>query len=113
MAKMFLCLFVSVLLFFLSGFSWAISLFWGLSFIPGVHAAITDQTPFPNISFQHFSNFINGNFSPNISLATVLLLLFSLIKNPELLNLHAQQAHPVYHNEKKIQASSWIKSLSR
>ena len=95
----------SVLLFF-SGFSWAILLFLGLSFVPGVHAAITDQTPFPKISFQQFSNFINGNFSPNISLATVLLLLFSLIKNPELLNLHAQQVHPVYCTEKKIQASS-------
>ena len=87
-------------------------MFLGLSFLPGVHATATDQTPFPNISFQQFNNFIHGNFSPNISLATVLLVLFSLIENPELLNLHARQAHPAYKNEKKIQASSWLKSLS-
>ena len=102
-----------MLLFFLSGLSWVISLFLGLSCISGVHAATTDQTPFPNVSFQHFSNFITGNFSSNISLATVLLVLFSLIENPELLNLHARQVHPVYRSEKKVQASSWLKILSR
>jgi len=100
-------------LFFFSSFSWAISLFLGLSLLPCVQAATTDQTPFPNISFQQFSNFIHNNFNSNISLATVLLVLFSLIENPELLNLHARQAHPVHHNEKKILANSWLTSLSR
>ncbi len=103
----------SVLLFYLSGFSWTTLLLLGLSLLPGVHATTTDHTPFPNITFQHFSYFVLGHFSPHISLATVLLLLFSLTENPELLNLHARQAHPAYHNEKKIQASSWLKCLSR
>ena len=40
-------------------------------------------------------------------------MLFSLIENPELLNLHARQAHPVYRNEKKTIVTGWLKSLSR
>ena len=112
MINCFLFFFLSVL-FSLAGFSWAIFLFIGLCLLPEVHAATTNQTPFPNISFLHFSNFIQENFSSNISLASVLLVLFSLIENPDLLNLHARQAHPVYKHEKKILASSWLKSLSR
>ncbi len=100
-------------MFYFSGFSWAFFLFLSLFLLPGVHAATTDQTPFSNISFQHFSNFVQCHFSPHISLATALLVLFSLIENPDLLNLHARQAHPAYHNEKKIQASSWLKCLSQ
>ena len=111
MINCFLFFFLSVL-FSLAGFSWAIFLFIGLCLLPEVHAATTNQTPFPNISFLHFSNFIQENFSSNISLASVLLVLFSLIENPDLLNLHARQAHPVYKHEKKILASSWLKSLS-
>jgi hypothetical protein len=88
-------------------------LFLGLSLFPGVQAATADQIPFPNISFQQFSNFIQSNFNSNISLATVLLVLFSLIENPELLNLHARQTHPLHRNEKKILATGWLKSLSR
>ena len=42
---------------------------------------------------------------------TVLLVFFSLLENPDLLNLCACQTHPKLPNEKKIIASSWMKSL--
>lgn len=50
-------------------------------------------------------------FRPKISLATVLLLLFSMIENPELLCLHAHQQHST-EEENKVVASGWIQSLS-
>ena len=48
--------------------------------------------------------FIEDTFGPKISLATVLLVLFSMT---ELLSLHACQQHPS-EEEKKITASGWI-----
>ena len=77
-----------------------------LTFMPFVSAAPQTQ-PFPQISFKDFSQFIEGVFGPKISLATVLLLLFSMTENPELLSLHARQQHPT-GEEKKIVASGWI-----
>jgi hypothetical protein len=54
-----------------------------------------------------FSIFIEDTFGTKISLATVLLLLFSMIENPELLSLHARQQHPS-EDENKTLASGWI-----
>ena len=82
-----------------------------LTFVPFVSAAPQTQ-PFPEISFKVFSMFIEDTFGPKISLATVLLILFSMTENPELLNLHAHQQHPT-EDENKITASGWIRSLSR
>ncbi len=73
----------------------------------------TRSHPFPNPTFKAFSDFILATFNSNISLTTVLLLLFSLTDNPDLLNLHARQFHPLYHGERKIQATGWIKALAR
>jgi len=42
----------------------------------------------------------------------VLLVLFSLIENPELLNLHARQQNPEYDGEHKTVASGWMRALS-
>ena len=50
-------------------------------------------------------------FGSDISLATVLLLLFTMTENPELLSLHAHQQHPA-EGENKTVASGWIRSLS-
>jgi CxC5 like cysteine cluster associated with KDZ transposases len=106
---------------FLAGFSLksytlaaspAIWLVTWLAFVPGV-LATDSTTPFPNIPFQAFSQFILTTFNPEISLGTVLLVFFSLVENPDLLNLHARQKHPKVQNEKKIIASSWMKSLGR
>ena len=78
-----------------------------LAMIPGVTAG-SGQTPFPNIKFRTFSDFINSNFSLQVSLATVLLVLFSMLENPELLNLHTHMKHPEQQGEKKVHASSWL-----
>jgi len=76
-----------------------------LAIISGVTAG-SGQTLFPNIKFHAFSDFINSNFSSQVSLATVLLVLFSMLENPELLNLHAHMKHPKHQRERKIHASS-------
>ena len=59
-----------------------------LAFVPLVSAAPKTQ-PFPNLPFKVFSGFVEQTFGPDISLATVLLLLFTMTENPELLSLHA------------------------
>ena len=46
-------------------------------------------------------------------MATVLLVLFSLTENPELLSLHAHQQHPECKDEHKTVASGWMQALSR
>jgi CxC5 like cysteine cluster associated with KDZ transposases len=81
-----------------------------LAFVPLVSAAPKTQ-PFPNLPFKVFSGFVEQTFGPNISLATVLLLLFTMTENPELLSLHARQQHPA-EGENKTVASGWIRSLS-
>jgi hypothetical protein len=83
-----------------------------LSLLPG-SAAMSDQTEFPDIQFATFSKFILKEFSPSISLATVLTLLFSLIENTELLNLHARQQYSLHKEERCVMTSSWIKHLSQ
>jgi hypothetical protein len=82
------------------------------TFIPLVSAASQTQ-PFPNVSFKVFSTFVEQSFSSQVSLATVLLVLFSLTENPELLTLHARQQNPEYTGECKAVASGWMRALSR
>jgi hypothetical protein len=79
--------------------------------MPFVSAAPQTQ-PFPDVPFKIFSTFIEDTFGSKISLATVLLILFSMIENPELLSLHARQQHPT-KDENKTLSSGWIRSLSR
>ena len=57
-----------------------------ITYIPLVTAAPQTQG-FPDVPFYIFSNFIQDTFSSNVSLATVLLVLFSLTENTELLQL--------------------------
>jgi len=76
-------------------------------------AALPVETPFPDIPFDEFSQFIKRNFSSSISLASVLCLLFSMTENPELLTLHARQQNPRVEGENRVSASGWIKCLSR
>ena len=68
---------------------------------------------FPDITFKVFSGFIKENFSSHITLSTVLLVLFSLTDNTDLLNLHAQQQNPTCKAENKVYISGWLKSLCR
>jgi len=79
---------------------------------PGVNAMQNEQA-FPDISFKVFNDFIAQNFSSKITLATVLMLLFTTVENPDLLNLHQCQQNPQLSDEKRVNLSSWIKSLAR
>ena len=76
-------------------------------------AAIPDQHPFPDIKFKVFNKFVTQNFSSQVSLATVLLVLFSLTENTDLLNLHGRQMNPYLPGEKKQTVSGWMKALAR
>ena len=76
-----------------------------MALIPSVNAS---QRDFPNITFQSFSHFISSTFHPDISLATVLFLLFSLTENTDLLNLHSRQKQQVYPSEKGTKNTGWM-----
>jgi CxC5 like cysteine cluster associated with KDZ transposases len=60
-----------------------------------------------------FSEYVDEHFSSSIPLSTVLTLLFTLIENPDLLNLHARQQNPTYPGERNIIITGWMKVLSR
>ena len=79
---------------------------------PGANAA-QKETPFPDITFRAFNKFIEQNFSSKITLSTVLMLLFTITENTDLLNLHQRQQNPQVLGEKRVELSSWINSLTR
>lgn len=82
-----------------------------LSALPSA-AAKSPQASFPDIRFSVFNEFIATHFSSKVSLATVLLVLFSMLDNPDLLTLHFQQKNPTCNGENEIQVSGWIKALA-
>ena len=102
----------SFFFYFLSSFSVFIWLSIWFAFLPCVMASQT-TTPFPEIKFRVFSDFISSTFNSNISLATVLVVFFSLIENPEILNLHARQKNPQLSSEYSIVSSAWMHALCR
>ena len=79
-----------------------------MALIPPVCAS---QQDFPNISFQSFSLFIFSTFHYNISLETVLFLLFSLTGNTDLLNLHSWQQQKIYPSERGKLFTGWMIAL--
>ncbi|KAF8870104.1 hypothetical protein BD779DRAFT_1456000 [Infundibulicybe gibba] len=80
--------------------------------IPGVNAASV-QDSFPDVTFKAFNQFVNANFDDKISLATVLMVLFTMTDNTDLLNLHARQKHPTCDGEYASNTTGWMKSLAR
>lgn len=82
------------------------------SFLPVV-MALPDERPFPDITFKIFSQFVKENFSSKISLSTVLLVLFTMTENTDVLSLHARQKNPVFAGEKASISSGWIRGLAR
>jgi hypothetical protein len=76
-------------------------------------AVASDLDPFPDVMFEVFSDFINGNFSSKISLATVLTVLFTLTSNSELLNLHARQQNSQNATEVNQAVTGWMNASSR
>ena len=83
-----------------------------LAFLPMV-TAVPDEGQFPNISFKLFSQFVQENFSSRITLSQVLLVLFTITDNHDLLNLHARQQNPRYNGENNSLMSGWLKCLAR
>lgn len=81
--------------------------------VPGV-SAISPTQSFPNISFHDFANFISSTFSDDISLPTVLVLLFTLTENPEFLNLQGRRKFSKLADDDKISAvTPWMAMLAR
>ena len=76
----------------LLAFPWSFVLLVGL--LP-VGSAAPNDDPFSGITFRAFSEFIEQHFSSRISLTTVLVVLFTMTNNSDLLNLHARQQHPL------------------
>ena len=88
---------------------------WALLFLAVLPtaSAIPNEAAFPNISFRTFNVFVQENFGTDISLATVLMVLFTLTNNPTLLSLHACQQNPAVPGENKVEITAWIKALAR
>ena len=87
-------------------------LIMALLLVPGVSAQ-NEEIPFPNIPFKVFTQFVKENFSSNITLSQVLLVLFTITDNTDLLSLHARQQNPEYPEEMRSSDSGWIRGLAR
>ena len=72
---------------FLSQFWTILWLLIWFQMVPPVSAISTENT-FSEIYFNAFYQVIDATFGSDISLATVLTILFTLTENPDLLNLH-------------------------
>ena len=90
--------------------SWSSSIILLMAFLPVVSA--TTQDPFPDLPFQAFAEFVQENFSSKVSLATVLVVLFSTTSDPDLLNLHARAQNPG-KGEYRQSITTWMKALAR
>jgi hypothetical protein len=82
-----------------------VSMIW----LPSVSA--TSATAFPDIPFATFSQLIQEQFGPHVTLTTVLVILLSLTSNTDLLNLHARQKHPSEDGEITQRVSGWMKAF--
>jgi len=82
-----------------------------MGLLPIVSAAPLDD-PFSGITFRAFSEFVEQHFSSRISLSTVLVVLFTITNNSDLLNLHVRQQHPL-PDERLQLLSGWLKALAR
>jgi hypothetical protein len=87
---------------------------WATIFLCGSLSVVSasDLSPFPEVTFRVFADFIEDNFSSNISLATSLTVLFTMTNNTDLLNLHARQQNPTHRKERKQIISGWITALA-
>jgi hypothetical protein len=91
------------------------TMLWTLLFLAilPTASAIPNEAAFSDISFRTFDTLVQEIFGSEISLATVLMMLFTLKNNPTLLSLHARQQNPaVKLGERKVKITSWIKALA-
>jgi len=75
-------------------------------------SALPDAGTFPDILFKDFSQFIQEIFGSDITLSQVLIVLFTLTENTDLLSLHARQQNPKYSGEIHSTYSAWMKCLA-
>ncbi|KAF8341700.1 hypothetical protein F5887DRAFT_1062457 [Amanita rubescens] len=69
--------------------------------LPMVSAATPGkERSFPDIQFKDFCAFIEQNFSSSISLTSVLVILFSITENVQLLSLHGRQQKKKFDGER-------------
>ncbi|KAJ8695595.1 hypothetical protein PTI98_008185 [Pleurotus ostreatus] len=95
--------------FCLQGLWMVLSVLFLLGLLPCAAAAPLED-PFPDIRFADFAKVIKLTFGENISLATVLMLLFSITTNTDILNLHGQQ-RAVSSNNQVV--TSWMAAFVR
>ena len=98
----------------LSPMIWSIAV-W-LCLLPSVTAMSihgTQERAFPDVAFNAFSDFVTTNFSSKISLGTVLMLLFTITDNSELLSLHGRQQKRVFQEEYSRMTTGWIIALAK
>jgi hypothetical protein len=73
--------------------------------------AASSSSPFPDITFKAFSKFILSNFNKEITLASVLLLLSTMLENPDFLNLHFRRSRSIIRQEKA--STKWMELLAK
>jgi hypothetical protein len=81
-----------------------------MDLIPVV-SATPNHEALSNITFWEFAGFVEDNFSSTVSLATVLVTLFIISDNYDLLNLHSHMQHPKI-GEHGQTITGWIKALA-
>ncbi|KAF9040622.1 hypothetical protein BJ165DRAFT_1406678 [Panaeolus papilionaceus] len=87
-----------------------VTLLAALYSIPLVIAAPTQE--FPAITFAAFNQVILENFHADIKLDTVLILLFSILENPEVFNHHSRQKYKKVGAEHLASFNGWISAFS-
>ncbi|KAF6748077.1 hypothetical protein DFP72DRAFT_820876 [Ephemerocybe angulata] len=84
-----------------------------LVLISPASAAAPPTLLFPDVTFKVFSDCIKENFASDVSLSTVLVLLYSLTENPEFLNLHGRQQQAKVAGERARAVTTWMAMFSR
>jgi hypothetical protein len=79
--------------------------------VPVATAATMEQQQFPNVPFSVFSKFVEDHFISTASLSTVLMVLFTITENTDLLSLHFRQRVAQHESERSTSATGWIRCL--
>ena len=83
-----------------------------LSAIPLVQAAPSESS-FPDVKFEISAKTIKTIFHSDISLATILVLVFTMIENSDFINLNAHRQSSIHANEGLAKVSPWLTTLAR
>jgi len=75
-----------------------------------VVSATPNHEALSNITFREFAGFVEDNFSSTVSLATVLVMLFTISDNSDA-QFHSRMQHPKM-GERGQTITGWIKALA-